>query len=99
MQRDGLPINSGRWLGIPDFSTALRLYRSALVGCGLWLGIGAFALANDQGALGLTVPAMPLGSPGMAYNNQFTPYETLVLKKDGTVEVYAAVNAYAQQFD
>ncbi len=25
-------INSGRWLGIPDFSTALRLCRSALVG-------------------------------------------------------------------
>jgi len=23
----------------------------------------------------------------------------LVLKKDGTVEVYAAVNTYAQQFD
>ena len=50
-------------------------------------------------ALGLTVPAMPLGSPGMEYKNQFTPYEILVLKKDGTVEVYAAVSSYAQQFD
>lgn len=50
-------------------------------------------------ALGLTVPAMPLGSPGMEYNNQFAPYEVLLLKKDGTVEVYAAVESYEQQFD
>ena len=50
-------------------------------------------------ARGLTVPAMPLGSPGMEYNDQFAPYEVLLLKKDGSVEVYAAVESYEQQFD
>lgn len=158
-----------------------RLFRRVLAGCGLWFGICAFAVANDEAALhldvyksptcgcctewmdhlagqgiatsghhpdslgalkrewgipvrygschtgvskagfvfeghvparyitqflknpplnalGLSVPAMPLGSPGMEYNNQFTPYEILLLKKDGTVEVYAAVDSYAQQF-
>ena len=50
-------------------------------------------------ALGLTVPAMPVGSPGMEYQDQFMPYDVLLLKKDGSVEVYAAVESYEQQFD
>lgn len=49
-------------------------------------------------ARGLTVPAMPIGSPGMEYNNQFMRYDVLLLKKDGSVEVYAPVESYAQQF-
>jgi hypothetical protein len=57
-------------------------------------------LANPpDGALGLTVPAMPVGSPGMEYNDQFMPYDVLLLRKDGTVEVYVSVESYAQQFD
>ncbi len=57
-------------------------------------------LANPpEGAIGLTVPAMPLGSPGMEYKDRFNPYEVLLLKKDGTVETYAAVESYAQQFE
>ena len=51
------------------------------------------------GALGLTVPAMPVGSPGMEYEDQFMPYDVLLLKHDGSVEVYASVSSYAQQFD
>jgi hypothetical protein len=51
------------------------------------------------GALGLTVPAMPVGSPGMEYKDQFMAYDVLLLKDDGTVEVYAAVESYEQQFD
>jgi hypothetical protein len=51
------------------------------------------------GALGLTVPAMPVGSPGMEYKDQFMPYDVLLLKKDGSVEVYASVESYEQQFD
>jgi hypothetical protein len=50
-------------------------------------------------ALGLTVPAMPVGSPGMEYKDQFTPYDVLLLKKDGSTEVYAAVESYEQQFN
>lgn len=52
-----------------------------------------------EGAIGLTVPAMPVGSPGMEYKDQFMAYEVLLLKEDGTVEVYAAVDSYQQQFD
>lgn len=52
---------------------------------------------NEQ-AIGLSVPAMPVGSPGMEYNNQFMPYQVLLLKKDGSSEVYAEVTSYDQQF-
>ena len=57
-------------------------------------------LANPpEGALGLAVPAMPLGSPGMEYQNKFMPYDVLLLGKDGSVDVYASVESYEQQFD
>ena len=56
-------------------------------------------LANPpEGAIGLTVPAMPIGSPGMEYKNQFNPYDVLLLKENGEVEVYASVESYEQQF-
>jgi hypothetical protein len=51
------------------------------------------------GALGLSVPAMPVGSPGMEYKDQFMPYQVLQLNKDGSIEVYASVDAYEQQFN
>jgi hypothetical protein len=34
---------------------------------------------------------MPLGSPGMEVGNRFTPYEVLILFKDGTSKVYAEI--------
>ncbi len=61
--------------------------------------ITQFLASPPADALGLTVPAMPVGSPGMEYKDQFMPYEVLLLKKDGSVEVYAAVESYQQQFD
>ncbi len=61
--------------------------------------IRQFIADPPEGALGLTVPAMPVGSPGMEYKDQFMAYEVLLLKADGTVEVYAAVESYEQQFE
>lgn len=61
--------------------------------------ISQFLDNPPAGALGLTVPAMPVGSPGMEYKDQFMPYDVLLLKKDGSVEVYAAVKSYEQQFN
>ena len=58
-----------------------------------------FLADPPAGALGLTVPAMPVGSPGMEYKNQFHPYDVLLLQKDGTVVVFASVDAYEQQFE
>lgn len=57
-------------------------------------------LANPPaGALGLTVPAMPVGSPGMEYKDQFMAYDVLLLLEGGSVEVYASVQTIEQQFD
>ena len=48
-------------------------------------------------AVGLSVPGMPVGSPGMEVGERFMPYQVLLLKKDGSVEVYAEVASAAQQ--
>ena len=50
------------------------------------------------GAIGLSVPGMPLGSPGMEVDDRFTPYQVLLLKNDGHSEVYARVDTAAQQY-
>ena len=42
-------------------------------------------------AIGLSVPGMPLGSPGMEVDDRFMPYDVLILFKDGTSKVYAEV--------
>lgn len=46
-------------------------------------------LAEKPDAIGLTVPGMPVGSPGMEYGDDKEPYEVLLVKKDGTTEVFA----------
>lgn len=40
-------------------------------------------------ALGLTVPGMPVGSPGMEQGDATEPYDTLLVKKDGAAEIFA----------
>ncbi|SBS31392.1 Protein of unknown function, DUF [Marinomonas aquimarina] len=47
---------------------------------------------------GLVVPAMPVGSPGMEYNNQFMPYSVLLLNDDGTVSPYAEISTQEEQY-
>ena len=55
-------------------------------------------LANvPNKALGLSVPGMPVGSPGMEVGDKFMPYQVLLLKDDGTHEVYAQVNSAVDQ--
>ena len=42
-------------------------------------------------AVGLTVPDMPYGSPGMGEAGEDAdPYDVLLVKRDGTTEVYAS---------
>ena len=43
-------------------------------------------------SLGLAVPGMPVGSPGMEYNNRIDPYEIKLLLKDGSSKTYAYVD-------
>lgn len=51
-----------------------------------------------EDAIGLAVPAMPVGSPGMEMGDQFSPYEVLLLRKDGSSEVFARVDVLEDQY-
>jgi len=56
-------------------------------------------LANPpEGAIGLSVPGMPAGSPGMEMANTFTPYPVLLLMKDGSAVVYAKIDQQSEQY-
>ena len=43
-------------------------------------------------AIGLSVPGMPLGSPGMEFGDRKMVYDVLILFKDGSSKVFATVN-------
>ena len=60
--------------------------------------ITQFLLEKPKGAIGLAVPGMPIGSPGMEVDNRFSPYDVLLIKDDGTHEIYARIDNYDQQF-
>ena len=60
--------------------------------------IKQFLSENHADAIGLSVPAMPIGSPGMEVDERFMPYKILILLKDGSSDVYAEVNTYEEQF-
>jgi len=48
-------------------------------------------LAERPDAIGLTVPDMPYGSPGMGEAGpDADPYDVLLVKRDGTTEVFAS---------
>jgi len=52
-----------------------------------------------EGGMGLAVPRMPIGSPGMEIEGRsFEPYDVLLLKEDGSSEVYASISHYSEQF-
>lgn len=43
-------------------------------------------------ARGLTVPGMPVGSPGMEMGDRRDPYDVLLILNDGSTEVWASHN-------
>ena len=45
-------------------------------------------LAQRPQAIGLSVPGMPIGSPGMEMGDEKEPYETLLIQEDGTITVF-----------
>jgi hypothetical protein len=47
-------------------------------------------VAEQPDALGLTVPGMPIGSPGMEQGSETEPYDVLLMKQDGSTEVFAS---------
>lgn len=46
-------------------------------------------LAEKPDAIGLTVPGMPIGSPGMEAGEHKEPYEVLLVNRDGSTTVFA----------
>ncbi|UWQ50106.1 DUF411 domain-containing protein [Leisingera caerulea] len=47
-------------------------------------------LAEQPEALGLTVPGMPIGSPGMEMGDEREAFDTLLILADGSTEVFAS---------
>jgi hypothetical protein len=47
-------------------------------------------LAERPDAIGLSVPDMPVGSPGMETGGPSDPYDVLLVKRDGSTEVFAS---------
>lgn len=60
--------------------------------------ITRFLAEKPEGAIGLAVPGMPVGSPGMEMGQRFTPYDVLLLKSDGSNEVYFRITSLTQTF-
>jgi len=57
-----------------------------------------FLAAAPEDAIGLTVPGMPIGSPGMEMGDRFEPYDVLLVKADGSTEVFTHISALDQQY-
>ncbi len=54
--------------------------------------VKAFLSNPPEGSIGLSVPGMPLGSPGMEVGDQKSYYQVLLLNKDGSSSIFAHVN-------
>ncbi|MEH6492482.1 DUF411 domain-containing protein [Halopseudomonas sp.] len=59
--------------------------------------VQAFLAEPPEQAIGLAVPGMPVGSPGMEMGDDFMPYAVMLLKRDGGAEVYAQIDSPADQ--
>jgi len=87
----GEPAAYRRRAGMPD---ALGSCHTALVGGYAVEGHVPAAevrrlLAEQPAAAGLSVPAMPIGSPGMERGPRRDPYDVLLVMRDGTHRVFA----------
>lgn len=59
--------------------------------------IRQFLNEKPSDAIGLSVPAMPVGTPGMEVGDKFQPYKVLKLMKNGEAQVYAEIKSAEQQ--
>lgn len=60
--------------------------------------IAQFLANPPKGAIGLAVPGMPAGSPGMEMGDRFSPYDILLVRADGSTEPFAAVSSSEEQY-
>jgi len=59
--------------------------------------IHQFLRERPEGTIGLSVPGMPLGSPGMEAGDNFRPYTVLLLNSDGSHKPYVQINSRREQ--
>ena len=52
---------------------------------------------RSQNGIGLTVPKMPIGSPGMEHGGRFQAYRVYELLSNGKAKIYAEVASKAEQ--
>lgn len=50
-------------------------------------------LKERPNAIGLAVPGMPLGSPGMDFGNRTEAYDVFLINQDGSTEVFSSYAA------
>lgn len=60
--------------------------------------IHQYLAAKPADSIGLAVPGMPLGSPGMEAGDRLNPYDVLLLKTDGSSEVFASITNLQMQY-
>ncbi|MCX7543865.1 DUF411 domain-containing protein [Marinicella gelatinilytica] len=58
-----------------------------------------FLQEKPDNYIGLVVPGMPVGSPGMEYQNKFSPYVIMAFDKNGSLTPYAEINSFEAQFE
>ncbi|MCF7982005.1 MAG: hypothetical protein K9K86_08470 [Pseudomonadales bacterium] len=56
--------------------------------------IRQFLTEKPQNVIGLSVPGMSAGSPGMEVGDRHDSYDVLLLKQDGSTQVYVYINEY-----
>ena len=104
MEENGFTVNTKDHQSLVKIKEELRIepeYRSCHTGVSLqghfFEGhipskyVSQFLSEGNPDAIGLSVPGMPLGSPGMEVEDRFTPYDVLVHYKDGSTKVYAEI--------
>jgi hypothetical protein len=60
--------------------------------------IHQFLAKPPENAIGLSIPAMPIGTPGMEVGDKFMPYKVILLMSDGSYGIYAELTTYQEQF-
>lgn len=61
--------------------------------------VAKFLASPPANAVGLAVPNMPVGSPGMEMGDRFMPYDVLVVFDNGSTDVFARMEDQAAQYN
>lgn len=59
--------------------------------------IAAYLADPIPGSIGLAVPGMPTGTPGMESGDAFQPYDVLLIADDGSTTIHQSVATAAEQ--